>query len=76
MGPSGFLNYSYSSFAQSDFHQTDVVEQQTKRLDSRDDMFYSWECVSLVIGSYTVAFVIKDPAHMMYFLHILQHKTM
>lgn len=26
-GPSGNLNYSYSSFAQSDFHQTDVVEQ-------------------------------------------------
>ena len=40
------------------------------------DMFYSWECVSLVLENYTVDFVIKDLYHMMYFLHVLQHFTM
>ena len=39
-------------------------------------MFYAWECVSLVIDSYTVDFVIKEPSQMMYLLHVLQHKTM
>ena len=39
-------------------------------------MFYSWECVSLVLGSYTADFVIKDMREMMYLLHVLQHRTM
>ena len=52
-----------------------------RRLKSMDlnhynDLFYTWECVSLVLENYTVDFVIKDMYHMMYFLHVLQHFTM
>ena len=68
---------SYASYmAASDFQQDDIVRQQTLKLSTKDDMFYSWECVSLVQGSHTADFVIKDMRQMMCLLHVLQHRTM
>ena len=46
------------------------------RLSTKDAMFYSWECVSLVLAGYTVDLVVKDTTAMMYLLHVLQHRTM
>ena len=46
------------------------------KLSEYNDLFYSWECVSLVLENYTVDFVIKDMYQMMYLLHVLQHFTM
>ena len=46
------------------------------KLGSYNEMFYAWECVSLVTQNYTVDFVIKDMYNMMYFIHVLQHKIM
>ena len=56
---------------------TKVLQRlKTMKLSEYSDLFYSWECVSLVLENYTVDFVIKDMYHMMYFIHVLQHFTM
>lgn len=49
---------------------------KTMKLSTKDNLFYSWECVSLVLENCTVDFVIKDVYHMMYLLHVLQHYKM
>ena len=49
---------------------------KTMKLSTKDNLFYSWECVSLVLENCTVDFVIKDMYHMMYLLHVLQHYKM
>ena len=53
-----------------------IHASKTMKLSSRSELFYAWECVSLVLENFTIDFVIKDSYHMMYFLHILQHNTM
>ena len=35
-------------------------KMKTMKLSRHDDLFYSWECVSLVLENSTVDFVIKD----------------
>ena len=46
------------------------------KLSAVNDLFYSWECVSLILETSTVDFVIKDVYNMMYLLHVLQHYKM
>ena len=46
------------------------------KLSHYQEMFYAWECVSLVMANYTIDFVVKDMYDMMYFIHVLQHMTM
>ena len=40
--------------------QVALRKMKTMKLSKVDDLFYSWECVSLVLDSSTVDFVIKD----------------
>ena len=51
-------------------------KMKTMKLSRHDDLFYSWECVSLVLEHSTVDFVIKDMYNMLYLLHVLQHYKM
>ena len=44
---------------------------KTMKLSKVDDLFYSWECVSLVLDTSTVDFVIKDTQNMLSLLHVL-----
>ena len=66
-----------SSARTSKKSQSKVLQNlKTMTMSHYDDMFYAWECVSLVLENYTIDFVIKDMYNMMYFLHVLQHFTM
>ena len=56
--------------------QKALSKLKTMKLSKVDDLFYSWECVSLVLETSTVDFVIKDDYNMMYLLHVLQHYKM
>ena len=49
---------------------------ESMKLSHYQEMFYAWECVSLVMENYTIDFVIKDLYDMMYLIHVLQHRTM
>ena len=37
-------------------------------------MFYSWQCISLVMANYTIDFIIKEDFEMMCLIHLLLHK--
>ena len=40
-----------------------------------DNMFYAWECVSIVLNNHTtVDLVIKDMNELMCLLHLIHHK--
>ena len=45
----------------------------TQMVENDDSMFYSWQCISLVIRNHTVDFVIKDELDMMSFIHVILH---
>ena len=52
-----------------------VAKSKSKKLEDDDSVFYSWQCVSLVLTNYTVDLVVKDDAEMMCLLHVLTHLT-
>ena len=47
------------------------MEANKDNTKSPDDIFYSWECVSIMVETRTIDFVIKNRTHMFAFLKIL-----
>ena len=51
-----------------------IANKLTKEIEEDDRMFYSWQCISLVMANYTVDLIIKEDFEMMCLIHLLVHK--
>jgi hypothetical protein len=55
------------------FNVEELKKQLDERFENDDSIFYSWQCVSIVMSNFTIDFVIKDQLEMLVFLHVMIH---
>jgi hypothetical protein len=51
-----------------------IANKLTQKIEEDLRMFYSWQCISLVMANYTIDFIIKEDFEMMCLIHLLLHK--
>lgn len=59
------------------FDRDAMDRKATRRFGQNQNLFYSWECLSIVrANNTTLDFVVKDPYDLMYLYHCLVHSQM